>query len=205
MSRVDAKSQMMIELAHAMAALACDDDANLLGIITAIHTRLVNQGRQPSLPGVPAATDEPKAAEARAQAAMRVFAYWQQRCSHSTAKYTTERARAILSRLKDGYTEAEIRKAIDGASVAAYVSEETGQKYDDLTLICRNGSKLESFIARGVTATGAIVVVVGESAPVEDQIAQLRRSMADLKKDGRGHEYEQAAEELRKLMSRRAL
>lgn len=49
--------------------------------------------------------------------------------------------------MKDGYTVEQIRQGIDGAAVAAHVSE-NGVTHDDIELICRNGSKLDSFIAR---------------------------------------------------------
>lgn len=200
--RRDPRAQMMIELAHAMAALAVDDYDQVLGIITAVHTRLVKRNAQATLPGMPAPEPEVGRDEARQAAVRRLFAYWQERCEHSAAKLTPERARCIMARLRDGYTEAEVRKAIDGASVAAFVNDD-GHKYDDLTLICRNGSKLESFITRGVKATGDIAVSVGDSSPVEDQITQLRRDMATYRKDGRTTEYTHAEAELLKLMAKR--
>jgi hypothetical protein len=80
-----------------------------------------------------------------------LFDYWREQCNHSAARLTGERRRGITSRLADGYTEAEIRSAIDGAAVGAF--EKDGRRFDDIELICRNGSKLESFIGR----TGAPV------------------------------------------------
>lgn len=201
----DPKSQTMIELAHAMAAVACDDLDNAAGIVAAVHARLQRRSTQGILPGVPVGGVAPtlKADEARRACVPRLFAYWQVRCLHPQAKLTPERGRAIVARLKDGYTEAEVRKAIDGAAVAAFVSEDNGQRYDDLTLICRNGSKLESFMERGIKATGAIAVDVDAASPVEEQIANLRRAMAEYKKDGRQTEYDHAARELVRLMGKR--
>lgn len=198
-------SELVEQLALAIVAVNRGDLEHARGIVAAVHTRLVNANAQPSLPGMPAAEPKQKADDLRKHAVLRVFAYWQEQCNHAQAKLTPERATSIMARLRDGYTEAELRKAIDGAATAAYVNEDTGQRYDDLTLICRNGSKLESFIARGVKATGAVEVVykVGESSTVEEQIAELRRKMSDLRRDGRDVEYNHAADELRKLMQRR--
>lgn len=76
-----------------------------------------------------------------------LFDYWRERCGHDRAKATPERLRAIRARLRDGYSVADVRRAIDGAATGAYV-DDRGKRHDDLTLICRNGSKLEDFIAR---------------------------------------------------------
>ncbi len=192
---------LIAELANCIAAVARGDVDHAREIISDL-ARAFDVNAQGVLPGIPAPPTAMTVDMARKSAVGRLFAYWQDRCDHRQAKLTPDRTRAMLARLKEGYTEAEIRKAIDGASVAAYVNDD-GVKYDDLTLICRNGSKLESFISRGVTATGAIALDVGESSPIEDQIANLRVTMSDLKRQGRETEYTASAAELQKLMARR--
>lgn len=79
--------------------------------------------------------------------ARELFEHWQTVCGHPQAKPTPERLKAIRSRLREGYTAEQVRTAIDGAAVGAFV-DERGKRHDDLTLICRNGSKLEDFIGR---------------------------------------------------------
>lgn len=79
--------------------------------------------------------------------ARELFEHWQTVCGHPQAKPTPERLKAIRSRLRDGYTAEQVRAAIDGAAVGAFVDDK-GKRHDDLTLICRNGSKLEDFIGR---------------------------------------------------------
>lgn len=204
MSDDDLRSQLILELASTLAAVAGNDFELARVSIAGIHSRLVNRNAQGALPGIEAPAERVKRDEGRQHAVVRLFAYWQARCDHKAAKLTPERARAIMSRLRDGYSEGELRKAIDGAAVAAYVNEDNGHRFDDLTLICRNGSKLESFINRGVKATGDVVVEVTDSSPVDEQISNLRRQMADLHKDGRQTEYANAAVELGKLMAKRA-
>lgn len=76
-----------------------------------------------------------------------LFIYWKERCNHPHAKLTSERQRRIRARLDEGYSEEQVRKAIDGAARAAFVNEQ-GKRFDDIELICRNGSKLESFMER---------------------------------------------------------
>lgn len=79
--------------------------------------------------------------------ARELFDLWRERCAHATAKYTDERKRKIEARLKEGYTVEQITLAIDGAARAAFVND-AGKRFDDIELICRNGSKLESFMER---------------------------------------------------------
>jgi hypothetical protein len=66
---------------------------------------------------------------------------------HTQAVFTPERRTKIRARLAEGYTPLDIRTAIDGAAKAPFVND-AGKRFDDLTLICRNGSKLEDFIDR---------------------------------------------------------
>lgn len=86
----------------------------------------------------------------------RIFSYWQSALNHPTAKLTAERKRKIEARLKEGYSIEQICQAIDGCAASAFHrgQNETGQVYDDLELICRNGSKLESFIFRKAKLNG---------------------------------------------------
>ena len=78
----------------------------------------------------------------------RIFGHWQAVFNHPTSKLTNERKRYVNTRLKEGYTEAEIILAIDGCANSPHHMgmNDQGKVYDDLTLICRSGSKLEQFI-----------------------------------------------------------
>jgi DNA-binding transcriptional ArsR family regulator len=82
-----------------------------------------------------------------AEAIRRVFAYWQQRCSHPAAKLSAERQSKIRARLREGRTADEFKQAIDGAAVAPFI-DERGKRHDDIELICRNAVKFESFVDR---------------------------------------------------------
>lgn len=88
---------------------------------------------------------------ARGDVVKELFDFWKQRCGHPQAKMTRERTAKIEARLKDGYTPKQIATAIAGAQRGAYVSD-TGKRFDDIELICRNGTKLESFIDRATAA-----------------------------------------------------
>jgi hypothetical protein len=78
----------------------------------------------------------------------RVFSYWQDRLDHPKALLTPERRRLIVARLKDGYAVEELEAAIDGCKNSEFHMglNDTGKVHDDITLIFRNGSKLEQFI-----------------------------------------------------------
>lgn len=80
-----------------------------------------------------------------------LFDYWRETMNHPQAKLTPERERAVAARLRDGYTVEQIKRAIDGCARSPFHRGENDrqQRYDDLTLICRNGAKLESFLERG--------------------------------------------------------
>jgi hypothetical protein len=192
-------------LADALGAVARGEHGQALGYVERALKAL--KGQQ-TLPGIAPAPPDLRKSDAQREAAIRIFAYWQTTCGKGAgARLNSTRGNAVVARLREGYSEAEIRKAIDGAAAAAYVSPDNGTKYDDLELICRNGTKLESFIERGLAATGAIIAEKPASVPgvlVEERIAQLRRTMATMRKDGRDTEYQQASAELAELLKKRA-
>lgn len=191
--------QLIGELARAIGCAASGNVNEAHDIIRALARGLDTQA---SLPGIEPPAPKLGADDSRKVTAMELFRYWQRECGHTTAKPTSERLTKLMARLRDGYSAAEIRKAIDGAKHGAY--ENDGKRYDDLELICRNGSKLEDFIQRGEKHTGAIVVEEVSTGGIEEQIAALRRTMAQLKRDGRTTEYGAHARDLQVLMAKRS-
>jgi hypothetical protein len=85
-----------------------------------------------------------------------IFAYWQKRLNHPNSKLTPERQRKTEARLREGYTVEKIKQGIDGCASSPFNRGENdrGRAFDDLELICRNGSKLENFIALVATKKG---------------------------------------------------
>lgn len=65
----------------------------------------------------------------------------------SQAKLTDKRKKCVEARLKEGYTVNQIKKAIEGCAKSPHHmgQNDSGTVYDDLTLICRTGDKLEQF------------------------------------------------------------
>lgn len=78
-----------------------------------------------------------------------IFEYWQRTMDHPQSKLIATRERAIAARLREGYTVDQVKAAIDGCRRSPFHQgqNDVGAVYDDLTLICRNGAKLEQFIA----------------------------------------------------------
>ena len=91
---------------------------------------------------------------AKANHSFDLFKYW---CdvmgkSISTSKLTPKRDKAIKARLKEGYTVEQIKAAIDGCRNDPFsMGQNDRQKpFNDITLICRDGEKLEFFIGEKV-------------------------------------------------------
>lgn len=98
--------------------------------------------------------------------------YWKARCQHPAAKATRDRRQKVTARLRDGYSSEDIKAAIDGAAVGAFVND-AGKRFDDIELICRNGSKLESFMDRARSApvrNGTVHPISAARKPSPDQL-----------------------------------
>jgi hypothetical protein len=106
------------------------------------------------------------------------FEYWQARCNHPNAKPTAERVRKIEARYAEGYTSEQVRSAIDGAARGAYV-DDSGKRFDDIELICRSGSKLESFIQRASGSVTPITKLRPDDPRVNGTLAPAAQAAID--------------------------
>jgi hypothetical protein len=87
--------------------------------------------------------------------ALQVFEHWVRVRGKLRAKFSPERRRRVLARLADGFSVADLCKAIDGVAKSSHHRGETnGHVYDDLTLICRDVAHVEQFIG---FAGGAVI------------------------------------------------
>lgn len=66
----------------------------------------------------------------------------------SNTIFNQKRKSAVKARLKEGYSEDQIKDAIDGCSKTPHNMGQNDQnkKFDDLELICRNGCNVDRFI-----------------------------------------------------------
>lgn len=140
--------------------------------------------------------------EVTTQVEIEIFEYWRTVFGKTRAKFGPDRRRVVRARLREGYTPADIRRAIDGCKASDFHSgvNEGGTEYNDLTLICRNGSKLERF--RDIAKEhGAKPLAVNAG---EETSAELQRLIEDAQaflKNGDTNAYnrtEAKIEELRK-------
>lgn len=85
----------------------------------------------------------------------RVFEFWKSEMKHPKAQLTSDRKRKIEERLEDSTVE-EIETAIRGCKASDFhMGREPGhpEVFDDIELICRKRSKLETFIAKAPRQT----------------------------------------------------
>ncbi|HQR32072.1 MAG TPA: DnaA N-terminal domain-containing protein [Blastocatellia bacterium] len=123
----------------------------------------------------PTLTLVPSASSSLSSQVNEIFDHWKTRLRHPNAKLTSERRRLVEARLKkDRYTVEQIKQAIDGCSRSVFHQggNPQGTVYDDLSLICRDGTHLERFISftEGAVRTGE--AYVGASQSVEPQPEQ---------------------------------
>jgi hypothetical protein len=76
-----------------------------------------------------------------------VFDHWKVVMDHPRSKLDNNRKNKIAARLKDGFTVDDLKGAIDGCKHSPFHMGDNDQnkKYDDITLICRDASKVEFF------------------------------------------------------------
>ena len=121
-----------------------------------------------------------------------VFGYWRTVTGQPKASLLDGRRRLIQARMKDGFSVAQLKRAIDGAAA----SEFHAGKYDWLETIFANGARVEQMIARaGDTAPEAVTLD-------DKRIETLKRRAREALKDGRHDEYEAINRELQRLASR---
>jgi hypothetical protein len=138
------------------------------------------------------------------KAVLRIFAHWRERCDHPEARMTPLRANAIRRVLSQGYSEGDVVRAINGAAASDFHqgTNDRGKKYDDITLICRDGSYLEKFWEHAEEAeiNGPSV----RDTTTNDRVAELRRELAAAQRSGDREGYERSNRELGALLRQRS-
>lgn len=94
-----------------------------------------------------------------AEQAQEIFEFWARVFGKGAGtKFTPGRRKAVLARLKEGYTVERLKRAILGCAGSEF---HVKGGHTDLTLICRNGEKVEQFEARPEPPNGLAVGVAG--------------------------------------------
>lgn len=130
-----------------------------------------------------------------------LFEYWKRQVGKPRAQFTRDRQMKIRARLREGYTVADIKQAIQNiANSAFHAGENTnGQEYQDLTLVCRNGSKLEHF--RDMGDGSFAEPTKGEARTADEQIAALQREASQALAEGRTDAYNETQQAIRRIRS----
>jgi hypothetical protein len=83
----------------------------------------------------------------------RIFAHWQAVMGHPGAKLDPARTAAIRRALHLGYTEADLKAAIDGCRATAHTmgDNDKGRIYDSLGLILRSADHIDRFITNAAS------------------------------------------------------
>lgn len=125
-----------------VGACQIDDRLSVRRGAVMVNALLMPTGKKPA---PKAKTDKASSANVR-----QVFDHWMKATGRKRGKaqLTPGRARAISARLKEGYTVKQLCEAVDGCAGSAWHQGENdnNRRYDDLTLICRSGEKVEGFI-----------------------------------------------------------
>lgn len=132
-----------------------------------------------------------------------VFAHWQRVCDKPRAKYTAERRGKVKSRLREGYSVADIKRAIDGITTSGFHRGENNaaREYMGLELICQTGSKLESFMA--LSGGASMLGAPSDDQGLEQQITKATQLAGEQLKNGDNDGHNRTQQELRTLLARR--
>lgn len=92
---------------------------------------------------------EAKSLVEQARPVREVFEHWQRVMTKPRALLDDKRARVVKARLAEGRTVEDLKLAIDGCRNTPHNmgSNDRGEKYNDLELICRDGPRVERFMA----------------------------------------------------------
>ena len=125
--------------------------------------------------------------------------YWRKVMDKPRAKVTKDRVAKVKARLTEGYSPDEIRRAIDGCAASHFHQgdNDRGKLYNDITLICRNGSTLERF--RDEVSEGAADVYSELPSNVVTQLRDIEREADEALSKGEIDDYSAAQTRLREL------
>lgn len=133
---------------------------------------------------------------------LEIFEYWRRAVDKPTAKFTAERRQKVRTRIREGFSVAQIKRAIDGVANSPFHrgENEHHREYLDLTLICQTGSKVEQY-SELAGASPMLPPAVGEDNPA-GQLFALRRQSQEQLNLGDTAGYQASQREIKKLKER---
>lgn len=126
--------------------------------------------------------DIKKPLSTKADLAREVFDYWVEVMGKTKgSKFNDKRKRAVSARLKEGYTAEELKEAVLGCSMTPYNMGDNPQHqvYDDLELICRDGSKVERFRGNSVVKQNPVAQFGSAAVQTINEIKDLDFGFGD--------------------------
>ncbi len=113
---------------------------------------------------------------------LKIFAYWQTVLKHSKAKLDANRTRCIVNALKLGFTEEELKKAIDGLSKSPYHmgNNDRNTVYDDIDLIFRNAKYIEKFMSYSDNPPTPRIVFENKKPSYSDKVEAANKAMGSI-------------------------
>lgn len=129
-----------------------------------------------------------------------IFAYWRVVTGKSGSQFTAERRAKVRTRLREGYSVAKIKQAIDYVCNDPWYSgaNPNGKKYVDLELICRSATQLEKFIESaedsGIKASNPV-----ESMEKSEALKRAQEDAADALRNGDNDGYSRAQARIKNL------
>lgn len=104
-----------------------------------------------------------------------VFEHWAQTFRKSKRTVFDEKRKSLVkARLRDGFSIEDLKRAIDGCAQTPFNTgqNDRGERYDDLTLICRDAAHVERFIrnaenppvSQHISRSGAIAPARAENS-----------------------------------------
>ena len=99
-----------------------------------------------------------------------VYAHWRTRCGKTRPGYdqvSQERARKIQARLSDGFTAAELCRAINAVAADDWPER---RKHNDLTVIFRSREKVDGWLERGRVDEGPRYRSMSEAMAADDAL-----------------------------------
>lgn len=112
----------------------------------------------------------------------RIFTHWQTIHDSQRSRLDAKRDKAVRDRIRDGYTEQDLMDAIEGCALSDFHmgQNERRQRYNDLSLICRDAEHVDKFIEtkeRALREKAQAEKVVGERSDPE----MAKRTVTELR------------------------
>ena len=125
-----------------------NERSNNLGIFESKEGEIEETGRSISEPDSGNNGDNVKPDKLPSGLTGRIFDYWRQRMNHPDAKLSDKRRRRIAQAWRNGFSEDDMKLAIDGCTRSPHHMGENdrARRYDDLELILRDVEHVEQFL-----------------------------------------------------------